>query len=307
MSYLDFFSRNLGYRYRSNLFMNSDSRTVKRTGFIVRAVTNGVVPPDNIPADYLTIGVDPEVTKLAGTLKVFDKAITALPSRSDSTYDAVLEANSYNIWEYARDCATDLVSKNIGYTGAVAKLMDHTKYAGQSSNPYTSAIKNCKKVFARGKWKNFWAAISVIVQDKRDLQQRIPSGLDIKAGEYTEVINNMIYCSQGFAWSSRTTQSKTYIEGTSRKQKLEDREGFEKWKVDKILPLVKIIRMNISDIPLGYAVDEIQAFEADPTNVVNVNALEATLLKLQKEGLEAWRNAKTAGQAWSYEDWIALK
>lgn len=276
---------------------------------VLFAVSSGVVPPDVIPDDYVGIGISKEVSGLASKFDPFVGTLATVPSKSDPKYASVVESNNNLIWDYAAKQASDkLIGKVDGFTGDKNKLFDQSKYQkGAKSNPYTNALKNCKSVFSRGSWKIFWEAIGIRAQASRELFQQTDVNLKITPEEWLEIKENAVYIGKGFAYSAKTTQSANYIKNFSVAQKKEDIAAFNTWYKDKTHPLIYILRLNVSDIPLGFAVDEIQAFEADPNDKSNVTNIKNKLRALQLDLIAAYRVAKQAGTAYSVADALAKK
>jgi len=275
--------------------------------FLCRAATSGVVPPDIIKPEYEAMSVSDDVVNLAAKLGDFNLDLKIVPARSEQGYTAVVEENNKTIWGYAKSEAIKLIADSTmpQFRGDADKLFDNTKYVkkGQVAN-YTNALTNAKAVFARGAWKYFWAAVSTKVQAKRDLTQRVAADLGVTQAEFDANLKNLTYIGLGYAYSAKTTQSKSYILQTSLLQKKEDNNEFARWLRSKASGLTRILRMNISDIPFQYCPDEIQAFEMDPQDEAKRKALEAKLLQLQKDAVIEWRKDKGA---FDYDTWISTK
>lgn len=275
------------------------------------SATTGVVPPDVIPVAVETIGVPPEVAQLVARLDGFEGTLQPVPASTAAEYATINEANASVVWAYAKAQATkNLIGKVAGFTGDANIMFDASAYCpGGTSYVHTTALTNCKKVFSRGKWANFWPAVSIRVQNFRDQEQRINPQLGITPAEFAEIKDNLVYIGRGYAYSALTTSSKNYILNTPVSAKKADAVAFNNWVRTKSHVIVKIIRLNVSDIPFGYAPKQIQAFEMNPDSAANRAALEASLLQLQKEALVEYRARVAAGTqaTFNFEEWLAGK
>lgn len=289
--------------------INTSSKRVRRT--VIANVSSGIVPPDVIQPEVVVKGVPEKVLDLVSKLDNFTGKLKAVPDEKAADYASIVEANNEMVWAFATDQAKkNLIGKVNGFTGDVAIMFQHTNYVKiGDSNPYTVAMVNCRKVFARGAWANFWAAVSIKVQAFRDKEQRIDPDLGYTSDEFAEIKDNLVYIGKGFAYNARTTSAAKYIDGTALAVKREDAAAFNAWYVKKAHTLVKIARLNVSDIPFGYAPKEITDFEMDPTNDAYRTGLLSKLLSLQKEGLTEWRARKQAGTqaSFDFEAWLAAK
>jgi hypothetical protein len=273
--------------------------------------TAGVIPPEVIPDPYDPIETPAEVVELSGKLDDFPSKLVEMPERTSQEYGPKMEENAKLIWLYAKGQAKkNLIGKIAGFTGDAEMLFDQTRYQKKGDNPlslYTNAMSNCKTSFSRRAWRYFWSAISIKVQFARDLQQRINPNLGITAEEFRKILPNLAYISKGFAYSSLTTQSKTYIMNTPIATKRADANEFYEWQVSKSNNLTRVIRLNISDIPFGYCPKEIQDFEMNPQNKVSRQVLEAKLEQLQIEAIKAIRTAEKGGTTFDLTVWLDSK
>lgn len=294
--------------FRGNCFWTVQGRLCKT---LLKAVTSGVVPPDIIKDDAEQMGISPNIIEFSKHFDDFKETLKSVPPRTETEHDEVVELNNELIWSYARDqYANKLFGKLKGFTAKSCELFDIDAYgvAGESFK-YTIALKNCRKVFARKPYNLFWDAIGIKVQNFRDLSQVVSKDLEITPKEFSEIKDNLVYVGKGFAYNAKITQSRSYITSKSPSQKSEDAKAFQEWYIKKTHALVKIIRLNISDLPLGYATKQIQAFENDPSDAVARKYIESKLIQFQKEAISSYRKAVSDGVElnWSFEDWIDSK
>lgn len=275
----------------------------------LNAVTEGVIPPDEIPGEIEPVGIDPAVLDLSTKMGSFTGNLVPLPDSASPAYASAQETNAEAIWVYARGQVDVLKRAGVrGLTGDLKIIFNHSSYCKSDTPTYSEALVNCKKSFARGGWKHFWAAVSVKTQKKRDMIQQIPAELGVTEAEYSEIQDNLSYTSKGFAYSSRTTQSKRYIETISPAQKKRDSEAFQAWYNTKVSNFVKILRLNVSDIPFGYCPNEILAFDKDPTSRTARAALIGKLRSLQKDAILHHRAQVLAGNPnWDFFSWLEAK
>lgn len=300
-------------RFIGKSIINGRFVSSKRTSIVCSAVTNGVVPPDVIPVSFVGIEKQQKVVKLASSFDDANFSLAKVPAKSDPTYAAVVEKESEAVWLYAsKQYDSKCINKLEGFTVPTKDLFNVDTYLPKGyigSFKYTVALSGCKKIFARGALAIFWDAIGIKVQNLREFEQRIGDAIGLTQVDYGEIKENLDYVGKGFAFSARTTQSADYILNKSKAQKIEDQKAFNEWYKNKLDTRVKILRLNVSDIPLGYAFKEIVAFEKDPKDAANIKALEAKLLALQKEAYQEWDKAKKAGNVNTFilEEWLAKK
>lgn len=275
------------------------------------AVTQGVVPPDTIKEDFETIGISEDAIKLSELFEEFNLTLKNIPSRSEKEYNKIMEFNNELIWSYAKkQYLSKCFSKIVGFTAKVDDLFDVNAYALKGTSiPYSSALIRCKKVFARKPYNIFWDSIGLKVQSFRDKTQIVNKDLDITVEEFEKIRPDLNYIGRGFAYSARTTQSKDYILGTPRKQKEIDNVAFQTWYESKTPVLVKILRLNLSNIPLSFALKEIQEFERDPKDPSNLLALKSKLISLQNEAIKLWRKSISEGKPddFNFSKWLSGK
>lgn len=291
-----------------NRFFYSSAKT-KRPIVYCKAASSGIVPPDVIPPSYVAIAPSTEVTKLVEKLGPFTKKFAEVPPSTDSKHDKVVEANAQVLWEFAKETYDQkLRGKVDGFKAETSVLFNQGAYFKKGTTvSYLLALKNCKTVFARGKYANFWDAIGIVVQSHRDKEQRVPAELALTQEEFSAVKANLVYIGEGYGYSAKTSQSASYIKNTNRAQKQEDAAEFDKWLKSKADPLVRIIRMNISDVPLSYAMKEIQDFESNPEDLALKKALISKLRALQKEAVNEYRDCKKKGTVMDFGDWLEKK
>jgi len=275
------------------------------------AVTVGVVPPDILEDDFNFKGVSEEAIELSKKFDDFGSVLKAVPPFGDKQRELIVEENNRQIWIYAKtQYALKLRGKVDGFRADSDQLFNISSYGTSgSSKPYSVALVNCRKVFSRKPYGLFWDSIGARVQSFREKDQLVPAGLGISISEYESIKPQMEYVARGFAYNAKTTQSKDYITGTPVAQKIEDSEAFSTWYKTKTPTLVKIIRLTMTDIPLSYALKEVQNFELDPNSESARKLLQFKLLELQREGLAALRKAQAdaKGEVFNFETWLNSK
>jgi len=281
-----------------NWWCSSSPTQTQRLSVVAKApvpsitdVTPGVIPPAGFMEKPDLIGPSKEVLAILKRLQPFSGTLKTVPPLGEVTRAAVVEDNSKIIWEYA---CTQYTKLFLDSSSAKPAFLDVSKYGGKAAiDEYTVALQKLPKILARGKSRGFMDAVTIRVQEKRDIDQQLPP-IGITTDEAQLIKERLREVKAGLAYSAKTTQSASYVFGISPAQKSFDREKFQQWVDARSKGLVGIVRMTIADLPLGYASEAILDFELDPTNVVCRRNIEEKLVSLQTEALQEWRQSKEA-------------
>lgn len=253
--------------------------------------TQGVIPPDGFMRLPDLIGPSEETLRFLPKLTAFTEQLPDIPKQGDPLRAARVEETSQKIWNYVRSSYSQVFQAKAAQLDAIFNLA--TLGGTSPTSQYTNAIKNLPKVLARGKQRGFFDACQIRVQEKRDIDQQLPK-IGITPEDAADIKNTLAELKSGLAYSAKTTQSKTYIETVSPKQKRFDKIAFDRWVRQRSKGLVGIVRLNISDVPLSYASTEIVDFESDPTNLVKRTALLDKLTALQTEAYQEFKANRNA-------------
>lgn len=223
-------------------------------------------------------------------LAPFDKKLEAIPdqSKDEKAYNTAVEKNSQIIVSYVKE----ELAKNGFKEDSFEALISSTKAMSSSNSTYTSVIITLKKAFNKGKWAGFMEAVSLKVQDYRNLNQQGAAEIGITAEEFVELQANARKIGLARSGFGRRTATRDYILGESTRQKVEDTRQFNDWVRKNASELTKILALSISDIPTSYAPSVVGDFLADETNLESRKKMQETLISLQKQAVVKWRGDK---------------
>jgi hypothetical protein len=255
--------------------------------------TTGVIPSDeSVMIQNESDDMSPNVKQIYNKLDSYTGEFKELDKKSLG-YKADLEKNNVFILEYVKKQFSSLFPNQSAVESVIFKPETYKdKDNSHISYPSTTILKGLPKVLSRGAYSGFMSAISARIQQRKDLLQQVKvKGLD--ENDLIEMRSSLLFRSKALALNSRVTQSKSYLQKTSKEQKIYDRAAFDHFLNSKTDIRVKIIFLSISDIPLSENPEVITRFELDPGKPENLEAMRKLLITF-KEGLiqDFKRNAK---------------
>lgn len=254
----------------------------------LKATTEGVVP-DNSDINKIGEGyVDKNVKELSLKLDEFNEKLEEVPNyiTDPEKNKKIVNDNDKKIYLYAKD----QISKVFGVPkDAVEVIFDVKLTTNEVDLPYTNWFKNNAKILARGKYRYFLDTVKYKVQQKREIDQQL-KGLDITLDEFKDVKVQLLRRSFILQVFSQKTNDRDYINNVSKFQKLEDINALKAKLKEYSSPLADISQLTYNDMPLFSAAKVIKAFELNPTDVKNIEAIDKALLSFKNDLIKIYRS-----------------
>lgn len=219
-------------------------------------------------------------------IKPFDKKLAEVPALTESNKDArntIIRANDKLIYEFAKAQIIANGLKSANFDALVAGCGAASNFDEQKA-----LIVLRKALNTKGKFAGIMDAISIAVQERRDLEQQKAESAGFTVEEYRDVSISLRKVANAKSAWGRYTSTKDYILNTPVAKKVSNQQEFDSWVSNNLSEAAKIMTLTVADIPVSYAPTQVGAFLADETNTAARKALEDQLTALRKKAHDAW-------------------
>lgn len=284
-----------GFAYNGKIGGNNLTQVMSHWKMpVVNSINVPQYATTSIPSTGFTVSSD--VTTLVTKLKVdieFDstkgtgKHWNVNLKRTDADYVKKKEAN----YEYAlvwlkttldrhylqTSSTTDLlVKKEQAFKDNTqsASLIDPNQYnLGTDPKKFEKTWSQIKQILTQGELKLIFSAFDYLCSQKITIQQNY-GDLGLTEKQVADINENRAKIRIMKSTYGKATQTKDYVEKTTREQKIKDRQELENNINNNIMTLTRIVELNLNNMPPSVALAEYQKFKSDPsltnkTNLVN--------------------------------------
>jgi hypothetical protein len=249
-------------------------------------VGNTEFDPDAVynqsPEEFMT----PKAIKWANKLDPFNGKFVEVPSEESDERGHVnaRDINAGVIYEYI----ASQLAKNGFTTDQCLLLVTPSMTKVTNGMPFERALAVLKQALANGKYEGFMDAAGRQAQFGREVDQQA-EGLSITTQEFEMILNNLAQIGKVRSGWGVTVSTKKYILETTVKQKQQDEAMMNNWFRKMSTPLVKIVNLTVTDLPISYDVVAMAEFLANPSKASLKKNMKSVLLRFKNELVVLWR------------------
>jgi hypothetical protein len=227
---------------------------------------------------------DQKVADIASRMDDFKGVLSEIPPIGEQGHEVAVEANNKTRFEYAKSQFS-----KVGFSAGLANTifdLSNLKVT-KMRYPYTEAFRLIPKVLARGIYAPFLRAVTLKIQEQRDLDQKY-SGLGLTPLEVKSVESDSNVLDKFRSLFSEFTGTRDYVLNNPASVKREDALEYENTIKTKAPKLVRIVTLSTQDLPLSKYGKFILDFELDPS-VSNKRIIDQCLIAFKRELIALWR------------------